>query len=69
MIEIVANVEVCILLAIFCILGITSFVLMIMSKVREVRKDKEETGAWSDFFKLRNEVDDLKRQVDKLQSR
>ena len=69
MIEIIANVEVCILLAVFCILGVTSFVLMIMSKVREVRKDKEETGAWSDFFRLRNEVEDLKREVEKLQGR
>ncbi len=69
MIETIANIEMCILLAIFCILGITSFVLMIMSKVREMRKDKEEKGTWADFFKLRNEFDDLKREVKKLQDK
>lgn len=69
MIETIANIEMCILLAIFCILGITSFVLMIMSKVREMRKDKEEKGTWADFFKLRSEFDDFKREVNRLQDK
>lgn len=69
MTEIIASIEVCVLLGVFIILGITSFVFMVMSKVSEIRKEKEEKGTWADFFNLRSEFNDLKRQVEKMQER
>ncbi len=69
MCEAIANVEVVILLALFCSLCVASLICLVMDKVRERRKDKEEKAAWYDYSELKVEVASLKREVEKLQGK
>ena len=46
-----------------------SLICLIMDKVRERKKDKEEKATWYDYSELKVKVASLKREVEKLQSK
>ena len=69
MCELIANVEVVILLALFCTLCMASLVCLIVDRIKEHNKEKTEKVAWYDYSDLKREVADLKREVEKLQGK
>lgn len=69
MFELIANVELVILLGLFCTLSFASLVCLIIDRIKEHRKEKTEKAAWYDYSDLKREVADVRRELEKLQSK
>lgn len=69
MMDFIAGIEVIVLLALFCTLSLVSLVCLIVDRIKESRKEKTEKVAWYDYSDLKREVESIKRDVEKLQSK
>jgi len=69
MMDFIAGIEVIVLLALFCTLSLASLVCLIVDRIKESRKEKTEKVAWYDYSDLKREVESIKRDVEKLQSK